>query len=60
MAFTSLISRSNTELTFFSAERGGTMLSAAEASGPDVAEWSDIEGIAGQWDRPKADKTYLE
>ncbi|MGW2666230.1 terminase [Nocardia tengchongensis] len=31
-----------------------------EASGPDVAEWSDIEGIAGQWDRPKADKTYLE
>jgi hypothetical protein len=31
-----------------------------EASGPDVAEWSDIEGIAGQWDRPKADRTYLE
>lgn len=31
-----------------------------EASGPDVAEWSDIEGIASQWDRPKADKTYLE
>lgn len=31
-----------------------------EASGPDVAEWSDIEGIAAQWDRPKADKTYLE
>lgn len=31
-----------------------------EASGPDVAAWSDIEGIAGQWDRPKADRTYLE
>ncbi|MEV0357116.1 terminase [Nocardia sp. NPDC050697] len=31
-----------------------------EASGPDVAEWSDLEGIAGHWDRPKADKTYLE
>ncbi|MBF6370463.1 terminase, partial [Nocardia puris] len=31
-----------------------------EASGPDVAEWSDIEGIAAQWDREKADKTYLE
>lgn len=31
-----------------------------EASGPDVAEWSDLEGIAAQWDRPKADRTYLE
>lgn len=31
-----------------------------EASGPDVAAWSDIEGIAAQWDRPKADRTYLE
>lgn len=31
-----------------------------EASGPDVAEWSDLEGIAAQWDRPKADKAYLE
>lgn len=31
-----------------------------EASGPDVAEWSDIDRIAGQWNRPKADKTYLE
>lgn len=31
-----------------------------EASGPDVAEWSDIDGIASQWDRPKADKAYLE
>lgn len=31
-----------------------------EASGPDVAEWSDLDVIAGQWDRPNADKTYLE
>lgn len=31
-----------------------------EASGPDVAAWSDLEGIAAQWDRPKADKSYLE
>ena len=32
----------------------------AEASGPDVAEWSDIDRIAAQWDEPKVDKTYLE
>lgn len=31
-----------------------------EASGPDVAVWSDIERIAAQWERPKVDKTYLE
>lgn len=31
-----------------------------EASGPDVAKWSDIDRIAAQWDRPKADKAYLE
>lgn len=31
-----------------------------EASGPDVRKWSDIESIAAQWDRPKADKAYLE
>lgn len=31
-----------------------------QASGPDVAEWSDIENIASQWDRQGADKTYLE
>lgn len=31
-----------------------------EASGPDVAEWSDLHRIAAQWDRPKVDKTYLE
>lgn len=31
-----------------------------EASGPDVAEWSDLHRIAAQWDEPKVDKTYLE
>lgn len=30
-----------------------------EASGP-VAEWSDIEGIVGQWDDPTTDRAYLE
>lgn len=29
-----------------------------EASGP-VAEWSDIDGIAEQWDDPTADRAYL-
>lgn len=31
-----------------------------EASGPSVAEWSDLRSIAKQWDRPGADKSYLE
>lgn len=31
-----------------------------EASGPAVAEWSDLRGIAKQWDRPGADHRYLE
>jgi hypothetical protein len=31
-----------------------------EASGPQLAERTDIESIASRWDRPKADKTYLE
>jgi hypothetical protein len=31
-----------------------------EASGPAVAEWSDLRGIAKQWDRPRADLRYLE
>jgi len=31
-----------------------------EASGPAVAAWSDLRGIAKQWDRPKADQQYLE
>lgn len=31
-----------------------------EASGPAVAAWSDLRGIAKQWDRPSADLRYLE
>lgn len=31
-----------------------------EASGPAVAAWSDLRGIAKQWDRPGADLRYLE
>lgn len=31
-----------------------------EASGPDVAEWSDLEGIAAQWENPQVDKSLLE
>jgi hypothetical protein len=31
-----------------------------EASGPSVAAWSDLRGIAKQWDRPKVDQQYLE
>lgn len=38
----------------------GRIEAIREASGPSVAEWSDLRGIARQWDRPGADKTYLE
>ena len=31
-----------------------------EASGPAVASWSDLDGIAEQWDQPGADLRYLE
>ncbi len=31
-----------------------------EASGKQLAERTDLEEIASRWDRPKADKTYLE
>ncbi len=31
-----------------------------EASGPGIAEWSDIDGIVDQWDDPTADRSYLE
>lgn len=31
-----------------------------EASGPIVAAWSDLRGIAKQWDRVGADHAYLE
>jgi hypothetical protein len=38
----------------------GRMAAITEASGPAVAAWSDIRGIAKQWDRPGADIPYLE
>lgn len=41
-------------------DMGQRVEAVREASGPDVAEWSDLERIAAQWDRPKVDKTYLE
>ncbi|WP_044109822.1 hypothetical protein [Mycobacterium canetti] len=31
-----------------------------EASGPELAQRTDLEALAGRWDRPKADKAYLE
>jgi len=31
-----------------------------EASGPSVAKWSDLRGIAKQWERPGVDSSYLE
>lgn len=31
-----------------------------QASGPDVAEWSDLHWIASNWDIPNADRTYWE
>ena len=37
----------------------GIRAAVIEASGP-VAEWSDIEGIVGQWADPTSDKSYLE
>jgi hypothetical protein len=37
----------------------GRIEAIREASGP-AAEWSDLRGIAKQWDRPKADTRYLE
>lgn len=33
---------------------------AREASGPAVAEWSDLRSIAKQWDRKGVDRAYLE
>jgi len=37
----------------------GRVEAIREASGP-AADWSDLRGIAKQWDRPNADPTYLE
>jgi hypothetical protein len=57
------------ELFYFHREAGphhdlstleGRIEAVREASGPAVAQWSDLRGIARQWDRPGADKKYLE
>lgn len=37
----------------------GLRAAIREASGP-VAEWSDVDGIADQWQDPTADRTFLE
>jgi hypothetical protein len=37
----------------------GRVAAIREASGP-AADWSDLDGIAAQWDRPGADLAYLE
>jgi hypothetical protein len=56
------------ELLYFHREAGpghdlstleGRIEAIREASGP-AAEWSDLRGIAKQWDRPSADLSYLE
>lgn len=56
------------ELSYFHREAGpghdmttlaGRIAAITEASGP-AAAWSDIRGIAKQWDRVGADKRYLE
>lgn len=39
--------------------REGRIAAVKEATSPAVAEFSDFEDIADQWDRPKADKRYL-
>lgn len=57
------------ELFYFHREAGpdhdlttlkGRIEAVREASGPAVAQWSDLRGIAKQWDRPGADHRYLE
>lgn len=57
------------ELFYFHREAGphhdlstldGRIEAVREASGPAVAEWSDLRGIAKQWDRPNVDRKYLE
>lgn len=56
------------ELFYFHREAGahhdlssldGRVEAIREASGP-AAAWSDLRGIAKQWDRPGADRSYLE
>lgn len=57
------------ELFYFHREAGpnhdlatmdGRIEAIREASGPAVAAWSDLRGIARQWDRPGVDRKYLE
>ncbi|MDN5655364.1 MAG: hypothetical protein L0G46_09825, partial [Kocuria sp.] len=38
----------------------GRVAAVREASGPAVAAWSDVRGIAKQWDRKGVDRSYLE
>jgi hypothetical protein len=38
----------------------GRLEAVREASGPAIAEWSDLRGIAKQWDRKGVDRKYLE
>lgn len=38
----------------------GRVAAVREASGPAVAAWSDVRGIAKQWDRKGVDAAYLE
>ncbi len=38
----------------------GRIEAVREASGPAVAAWSDLRGVAKQWDRKGADLRYLE
>lgn len=40
--------------------RSGRVAAITEASSAAVLAFSDVEDIADQWDRPKADKRYLE
>ena len=40
--------------------RKGLRAAIIDASGPSGSAWSDIEGIASQWDDPTADFSYLE
>jgi hypothetical protein len=56
------------ELFYFHREAGsghdlltlaGRVEAVREASGP-AAEWSDLRGIAKQWEKPSADHRYLE
>lgn len=38
----------------------GLRAAIVEASGPYIAEWSDIDSIAGAFEEPDADRAYLE